>query len=139
MGTVPTGTGELRRIHSRVVWMSGPVDRSITVSDPQRVAQRSFSTSSSTEEVAAELAMLALTFTRKARPMVMGSDSGWFTLAGTIDLPAATSARTVSGSTPSRMATNSISGVTWPLRADVSLVDRGPGLGPRGCERRAVR
>src|SRR5438309_1964125 len=36
MGTVPTGTGELRMIHSRVVWMSAPVDRSITVSAPDR-------------------------------------------------------------------------------------------------------
>ena len=64
MGTVPMGTGELRRIHSRVVWMSGPVERSMTVSAPHRVAQVSFSTSSSMDEVTAELPMLALTFTR---------------------------------------------------------------------------
>jgi hypothetical protein len=34
---VPIGTGALRRIHSRVVWMLRPVDRSITVSAPQRI------------------------------------------------------------------------------------------------------
>ena len=37
-------------IHSRVSWMFLPVDRSITVSAPQSVAQRSFSTSSSIDE-----------------------------------------------------------------------------------------
>ena len=41
---------ELRRIHSRVSWMFLPVERSITVSAPQSVAQRSFSTSSSIDE-----------------------------------------------------------------------------------------
>ena len=51
MGTVPIGTGLLRMIHSRVVWMSRPVDRSMTVSAPQRMAQRSFSTSSAADEV----------------------------------------------------------------------------------------
>ena len=87
MGTVPIGTGELRTIHSRVVWMSGPVDRSMTVSAPQCVAQVSFSTSSATEEETAEFPMLAFTFTRKARPMAMGSDSGWLTLAGMMARP----------------------------------------------------
>ena len=70
------GTGELRTIHSRVVWMSAPVDRSITVSAPQRVAQVSLSTSSATDDVTAELPMLALIFTLKFRPMIIGSDSG---------------------------------------------------------------
>ena len=37
-------------IHSRVSWMFLPVDRSITVSAPHSVAQRSFSTSSSIDE-----------------------------------------------------------------------------------------
>ncbi len=87
MGTVPMGTGELRRIHSLVVWMSGPVERSMTVSAPQRVAQVSLATSSSMEEVTAELPMLALTFTRNRRPMTIGSDSGWFTLAGRMARP----------------------------------------------------
>ncbi|CAM5633820.1 hypothetical protein SGLAM104S_04168 [Streptomyces glaucescens] len=67
-GTVPIGTGESRSTHSRVVWMLRPVDRSMTVSAPQRVAQVIFSTSSSIEEVTAELPMLALTFTRNRLP-----------------------------------------------------------------------
>src|ERR1022692_4164377 len=46
IGTVPIGTGELRMIHSRVSWMFWPVDRSMTVSPPQRVDQVIFSTSS---------------------------------------------------------------------------------------------
>ena len=33
------GDGALRRIHSRVAWMFLPVDRSMTVSAPQLVAQ----------------------------------------------------------------------------------------------------
>ena len=117
MGTVPMGTGELRRIHSRVVWMSGPVDRSITVSAPHRVAQVSFSTSSSMEEVTAELPMLALTLTRNRLPMTIGSDSGWLTLAGRMARPAAISSRTSSAGTPSRAATKAISGVISPRRA----------------------
>ena len=76
MGTVPMGTGEFRRIHSRVVCMSRPVDRSITVSAPHLVAHSIFSTSSSMEEVTAELPMLAFIFTRKFRPMIIGSVSG---------------------------------------------------------------
>src|SRR5699024_3498609 len=73
MGTVPIGTGELRRIHSRVAWMSLPVDRSITVSAPQRVAHTIFSTSSAIELVTAELPMLALTLVAKRFPMIIGS------------------------------------------------------------------
>src|SRR3546814_5673475 len=80
MGTVPMGTGELRNIHSRVSWMLRPVDRSMTVSAPQRIDQTIFSTSSATEEATAELPMLALIFTRKLRPMAIGSDSGWLML-----------------------------------------------------------
>ena len=97
--------------------MSFPVERSITVSAPQSVAHRSLSTSSSIEEVTAELPMLALIFTRKLRPMIIGSSSGWFTLAGMIARPRATSLRTKSASNPSRSAMNSISGVTTPVRA----------------------
>ncbi len=117
MGTVPMGTGELRRIHSRVSWIFFPVERSITVSAPQRMAHVIFSTSSSMEDVTTELPMLALILTRKFRPMIMGSLSGWFMLAGIIARPRATSPRTYSGSTFSRSATNSISGVTLPFRA----------------------
>jgi hypothetical protein len=51
---VPIGTGELRMIHSRVSWMCLPVERSITVSPPQRIAQVILSTSSAIEEVTAE-------------------------------------------------------------------------------------
>ena len=50
MGTVPMGTGLLRMIHSRVAWMSGPVERSMTVSAPHRVDHVSFSTSSAIDE-----------------------------------------------------------------------------------------
>jgi len=53
-----------------------PVDRSITVSPPQRIDQSIFSTSSSIEELTAELPRLALIFTRKLRPMIIGSSSG---------------------------------------------------------------
>ncbi len=128
MGTVPMGTGLLRRIHSRVSWMFLPVLRSMTVSAPQRMDQAIFSTSSSMEEATAELPMLALIFTRKLRPMIIGSVSGWLMLAGMMARPRATSSRTNSGvmrllrpaaSRPrfSRMAMNSISGVTMPCLA----------------------
>src|SRR6476646_8497103 len=99
MGTVPIGTGELRKIHSRVAWMFLPVERSITVSAPQRIAHTIFSTSSSTEEVTAELPILALILVRKFRPMIIGSDSGCLILAGMMARPRATSLRTNSGVT----------------------------------------
>ncbi len=91
------GTGLLRTIHSRVSWMCRPVDRSITVSAPQRMAQVIFSTSSAMPEVTAELPMLALILTRKLRPMIIGSLSGWLMLAGMMARPRATSSRTNSG------------------------------------------
>ena len=91
------GTGELRMIHSRVAWMFLPVLRSITVSAPHLVAQRIFSTSSSIEEATALLPMLALILTRKLRPMIIGSSSGWLMLAGMMARPRATSERTNSG------------------------------------------
>src|SRR5580658_8492064 len=97
MGTVPLGTGELRRIHSRVAWMFLPVLRSMTVSAPHLVAQRIFSTSSSIDDATALLPMLALIFTRKLRPMIIGSSSGWLMFAGMMARPAATSERTNSG------------------------------------------
>jgi hypothetical protein len=53
-----------------------PVDKSITVSAPHSVAQRSLSTSSSMVDVTAEFPMLALIFTLKLRPMIIGSSSG---------------------------------------------------------------
>src|SRR4026207_1847142 len=82
LGTVPIGTGELRMIHSRVAWMLRPVERSMTVSAPQRIAQTIFSTSSSMEEVTAELPILALILVAKFRPMIIGSDSGRWRLGG---------------------------------------------------------
>ena len=54
--------------------MSGPVDRSITVSAPPAGGQGQLVTSWATDE----LPMLALTFTKKRRPMTIGSLSGWF-------------------------------------------------------------
>ncbi len=89
----------------------------MTVSAPHRVAQVIFSTSSSMEDVTAELPMLALTFTRNRLPMIIGSVSGWLTFAGSTARPAAISSRTTSGETFSRIATNSISGVISPRRA----------------------
>ena len=117
MGTVPMGMGELRRIHSRVVWMSLPVERSMSVSAPHLAAHSSLATSSLMELVTAELPMFAFTFTRNFRPMTMGSDSGWFTFSGITARPAATSWRTSSTSHCSRSATKRISGVTTPRRA----------------------
>ena len=84
---------------------------------PQRVAQIVFSTSSSMEDVTAEFPILALILTRKALPIIIGSDSGWLILAGMIARPSATSLRTKSASILSRRATNSISGVMSPRRA----------------------
>src|SRR4030042_5826581 len=97
MGTVPVGTGELRIIHSRVSWMFLPVERSITVSPPQRMDQVIFSTSSPMDEPSAELPMLALIFTRKLRPMIIGSGSGGVVLGGRTARARAASARTHSG------------------------------------------
>src|SRR4051794_41954463 len=69
----------------------------MTVSAPHLVAQRIFSTSSSMLEATAELPMLALILTRKLRPMIIGSSSGWLMLAGVMARPAATSERANSG------------------------------------------
>ena len=44
--------------------------------------------------------MLALIFTAKLRPMIIGSSSGWLMLAGMMARPRATSERTNSGSEP---------------------------------------
>ena len=55
--------------------MLRPVERSITVSAPQLMLQRIFSTSSSMELEIALLPMFELIFTRKLRPMIIGSSS----------------------------------------------------------------
>ena len=47
--------------------------------------------------------MLALIFTRKLRPMIIGSSSRWLMLAGMIARPRATSSRTNSAGSPSRI------------------------------------
>src|ERR1051326_8467931 len=101
MGTVPIGTGELRTIHSRVSWMLRPVERSMTVSAPQRIAHTILSTSAATSEATALLPILALILTRKLRPIAIGSDSGWLMLLGMMARPRATSSRTNSGVTKS--------------------------------------
>src|SRR3954463_8237738 len=122
MGTVPIGTGELRRIHSRVSWIRLPVDRSMMVSAPHRLAQTILSTSSSIDEDTAELPMLALTLTRNRLPMIAGSDSGWLRFTGITARPMATSVRTNSGSMCSRAATNRISLVMIPALAYANWV-----------------
>src|SRR6201991_4483566 len=101
MGTVPIGTGELRTIHSRVSWMLRPVDRSMTVSAPQRIAHTILSTSEATSDATALLPILALILTRKLRPIAIGSDSGWLMLLGMMARPRAISSRTNSGVTKS--------------------------------------
>lgn len=64
-------------IHSRVSWMFLPVDRSMMVSAPHRVAHTILSTSSAIEDVTAELPMFALTLVANALPMIIGSISRW--------------------------------------------------------------
>ena len=61
--------------------------------------------------------MLALIFTWKPRPMIIGSSSGWLMLAGMMARPRAISSRTNSGAMFSRSATKRISSVISPLRA----------------------
>ena len=77
--------------------MLAPVDKSISVSPPHLQLHTALSTSSSMLEVVAELPMLVLIFTRKLRPIIIGSDSGWLMLAGSTARPAAISSRTNSG------------------------------------------
>ena len=119
---------DVSTIHSRVSWMLSPVERSIKVSPPHLQDHTALSTSSSMLEVVAELPMLVLIFTRKLRPMIIGSLSGWLMLAGRTARPRAISSRTYSGviwvSMPnswqfmfSRIATYSISGVMMPALA----------------------
>ena len=56
--------------------MFRPVERSMTVSAPHVMLHRIFSTSSSIELEIALFPMFELIFTRKFRPMIIGSDSG---------------------------------------------------------------
>ena len=71
------------------------------MSAPHFTAQVSFSTSSSIDEVTAELPMLALILVLNALPITIGSSSRWRMLAGMIARPRATSSRTSSGATRS--------------------------------------
>ena len=66
---MPIGTVLWRTIASRQASRSPPVDRSMTVSAPQRSAQCSFSTSSSVLDETGEAPMLALILVFAARPM----------------------------------------------------------------------
>ena len=57
--------------------------------------------------------MLALIFTRKLRPMIIGSISGWLMLAGMMARPRATSSRTNSGVIASGIAAPKDSPGCW--------------------------
>ena len=108
-------------IHSRVLWMFRPVDRSITVSAPQRIAHTIFSTSSSTDDVTAELPILALIFVRKLRPIAIGSSSAWLMFDGMMARPRATSLRTNSGVTNSGTEAPKLSPSSWAASAQSSI------------------
>src|SRR5262249_50379882 len=111
-------------IARRMASMFPPVERSITVSAPRSMAILSFASSLSMFEVTAELPMLALTLQRALIPIPIGSSPSprWTVFAGMIIRPRATSERIVSGSSPSRRATNSIASEMIPCRASSSCV-----------------
>ena len=122
---------------SRQASTSPPVERSMTVSAPQRSAQRSFSTSELVSPATGEAPMLALIFVRAARPTPMASSpyERCTRLAGMIIRPSATSTRTCSAvRCGSRSATRRISGVTVPRRACSSCVT---GTKPAGATARS--
>jgi phosphomethylpyrimidine synthase len=73
IGTVPIGTLLFRMIASRHSSRFPPVERSMTVSAPQRSAHFSFSTSSSVPDETGEAPMFALIFVLLARPIAIGS------------------------------------------------------------------
>ena len=68
-----------------------PVDKSINVSPPHLQLHTALSTSSSMLDVVAELPMFVLIFTKKLRPIIIGSLSGWLMLAGSTARPSAIS------------------------------------------------
>ena len=88
-----------RRVEDRLARLVDPLagrevhDR---VGAPALRRARSFSTSSSSDDVVGELPMFALIFTRAFRPIAIGSSAAWWTLAGMIIRPRATSSRTSS-------------------------------------------
>ena len=114
MGTVPIGTGELRRIHSRVVWMSGPGREVHDRVRPPPGGPGQLLDLFLDRRGDRGVADVGVDLDEKPRPMAMGSDSGWLTLAGMMARPDATSWRTTSGSICSRRATNCISSVISP-------------------------
>ena len=68
--------------------------------------------------------MFALILTPATVPIPIGSSRpGWFTLAGMISRPRATSARTTSASSASRSATRRIAGVSLAAAGGVHLGD----------------
>ena len=101
-------------IARRMPSMSPPVERSITVSAPCLSEMLSFRSSFSTSLVTALEPMFAFTLHESAMPMPIGSRFVWFTFAGMIIRPRATSLRTSSASTFSRSATCCISSVITP-------------------------
>ena len=133
-GTVPIGTGLALRMARRNPGRSAmPVERSITVSAPNRSARRSFPISASKPEESADVPMLALTLTENRLPITMGSASGWLTLHGMTARPAATSSHTSSGGKAirlrpraypkdSRIAAYSMWAVTSPALARSRMV-----------------
>jgi len=70
------GIGEASIMAWRIPGMSPPVERSMAVSAPYWIAERSFSNSSPTFETTDELPMLALILQREAIPMAIGSRFG---------------------------------------------------------------
>src|SRR5260221_11839324 len=94
--------------------MSRPVDKSMTVSAPHNVDHRSFSTSSSIDDETAEFPLLALILTAKLRPIIIGSSSGWLTLAGNDLPPPPTPERADIGSKPPPSPTNHNSSAMTP-------------------------
>ena len=105
-------------IHSRVSWMFLPVERSITVSAPQSVAQRSFSTSSSIDERDGRVADVGVDLHLEVAADDHRLELGVIDVGGD-DRPAARhlAAHEARRGDPSRRATNSISSVTSPRRA----------------------
>ena len=87
------------------------------VSPPQRIPHNIFSTSSSIEDVTAELPKLPLILTRKLRPIIIGSNSGWLILQGIIALPRATSSRTNSAVMTSGMEAPNESPGCWSFQS----------------------
>ena len=70
------GHGRVAKDGSRIVGISPPVERSMTVSAPKWTAVCSLRSSSSMLEESAELPMLALILQSESTPMAIGSSSG---------------------------------------------------------------